>query len=309
MPKPATTYEVQLSILQSRGLLVSDRQEALRWLRHHNYYRLTAYRFPFTVQGDPDRFQPGSTFDQMCALYLFDERLRFLVFEGCKRVEISVRARWSYEIGHQLGPVAYTDPRQFTKAGVHQKLLDNLKEEITRSTEEFIDHHRNVLQQQWPPVWVICEIASFGAISKFLSITQPPRLRQDIADTYGLDEKTLCSLVHHLTVLRNRAAHHARLWNRGLTFTVQLPRKKPATLANSFYIPPGQESARTRKIYNSLVLLIYMVQQIDPTADWPARLLTHLNTLEATLIPAMGFPPNWRALPLWQALGASASTL
>jgi abortive infection bacteriophage resistance protein len=52
MSKPAETYQQQLDRLKSRGLIVPDEPFALHVLEHHNYYRLSAYRFPFTVVGD-----------------------------------------------------------------------------------------------------------------------------------------------------------------------------------------------------------------------------------------------------------------
>lgn len=84
MIKPALTYPQQLERLKERGLLVPDEPEALHVLAHHNYYRLSAYRFPFTVPGQPDRFQQGVTFTQLWELYQFDRTLRHLVLEGCK---------------------------------------------------------------------------------------------------------------------------------------------------------------------------------------------------------------------------------
>lgn len=302
MPKDAKTYDEQLDILILRGLIVGNPGWAKDWLQHHNYYRLSAYRFPFTVAGDADTFLPKTKLEQLADLYSFDMKLRQLVFEGCGKVEISVRARWAYEFGHQLGPLEYLNNQHFRDPLVHARTLSALSNEMNRSTEEFIKHHRRHLQEPWPPVWVICEIASFGTVSKLLANTQPPRLRQDIADTYGLDEKTFCSLIHHVAVLRNMAAHHARIWNRRLTFTVQLPRKKPDGLSLNFYIDPSERNSKTRKIYNSLVLLVYMTLRVEPNGSWPKRLLAHLNTLEPTLIPAMGFPGDWKTRSIWKNL-------
>lgn len=100
--KPAKTYLDQLQILRSRGLLVTNEDQALHCLEHHNYYRLSAYRFPLTVQGNPDQFLPDTTFDDLWNLYHFDRTLRQFVSEAVKRVEISVRARWAYVLGHTL---------------------------------------------------------------------------------------------------------------------------------------------------------------------------------------------------------------
>jgi abortive infection bacteriophage resistance protein len=81
MSKPAFTYRQQLDLLKSRGLIVPDDSSALQILEHHNYYRLSAYRFSFTVPGNPDQFIPGTTFNQIWDLYQFDRSLRQLVMD------------------------------------------------------------------------------------------------------------------------------------------------------------------------------------------------------------------------------------
>ena len=306
MSKPARTYQEQLDLLKTRGLVVADEPFALHCLAHLNYYRLSAYRFPFAVPGNPDQFQPGTTFTQLWDLYHFDRSLRALVLEACKRAEISIRSRLAYEIGHQLGPLAYLENRHFADPLEHARTLTKLDAEMTRSREIFIKHHKGALGMPWPPVWVLTEIASFGAISRLLAGLQPPALRQSVADTYGLDEKTLCSLFHHLSVLRNTAAHHSRLWNRKFTFTIQLPKKKPAHLFPNFNLtrtPLGNPNER--RIYNSLVLLVHLVQVIEPTSSLPCRLAHLLATLSPSLQPEMQIPPGWQTLPLWKPLLAT----
>jgi len=301
--KPPLTYRDQLNQLKSRGLQVPDEAFALHILAHHNYYRLSAYRFSFTVPGAPDQFQPGTTFTQLWNLYHFDRSLRQLVLEACKRVEISARSRLAYEIGHQLGPLAYLENRHFSDPLEHARTLTKLDSEMTRSKEEFIKHHKRTLGMPWPPVWALMEVASFGSISKLLAGLEPPAIRQSVADTYDLDEKIFCSLFHHLSVLRNTAAHHSRLWNRKFTFTVQLPRKKPRHLAPNFNVtlsPLGNPNER--RIYNSLVLLVHMMQVIEPSSTLPHRLACLLDTLDPALQPEMELPADWKTRPMWQAL-------
>ena len=304
MPKPAETYVQQLARLKSRGLVVADDAVAVHVLEHHNYYRISAYRFPFTVTGNPDQFLPGATFDQLWQLYQFDRSLRQLVLEACKRVEISVRSRWAYELGHRLGPLAYLDNRHFADPLIHAQTLVKLNTEMTRSKEEFIKHHRATLAMPWPPVWVITEVASFGNISNLLGQTADPSLRQAVADSYQLDEKTFCSLFHHLSVVRNIAAHHSRLWNRRFVVTFQLPRKKPPHLWANFYHDPV-DLAGQRKSYNTLVLLVHLIRQIEPATHWPQRLVALLRGNTPVLLAQMGFPVDWDFRPLWQPLATT----
>jgi abortive infection bacteriophage resistance protein len=303
-PKDAKTYQEQLDLLKARGLVVADEPAALHCLEHHNYYRLSPYRFPFTRPGNRDAFQPGTTFEQLWALYTFDRQLRHLVIEACKSVEISLRSRWAYEVGHRLGPLGYLENAHFSTPLVHARTLAKLHDEMERSKEDFIKHHRGTLLMPWPPAWVIVEIASFGNISTLLSQLRQSAIRQAIATPFGMDEQTFCSLMHHLSVLRNTAAHHSRLWNRLFVFKFKLPRKKPPHLRANFYedpLLPKQEG----KIHNTLIILIHLLRCIDPSTDWPQRLTRLLRTLHADLIPEMGFPPDWQTRPMWQALLAA----
>ena len=50
--KPPLSHERMLEQLESRGLVVPDRDRALRYLRHLGYYRLSPYTIPFQG-GDP----------------------------------------------------------------------------------------------------------------------------------------------------------------------------------------------------------------------------------------------------------------
>jgi abortive infection bacteriophage resistance protein len=109
-------------------------------------------------------------------------------------------------------------------------------------------------------------------------------------------------VLDHLSVLRNIAAHHSRLWDRKLVITFQLPRKKPAHLWPNFHHGPAAPASREGKLYNSLVLLVHLIGIIEPNNDWPRRLAAHLQTLNARLVPQMGIPSDWRQRPVWRPL-------
>ena len=294
--KPAKTYPEQLEILKSRGLLVPDESRVLHCLAHHNYYRLSAYRFPFTVSGNSDQFLPGTTFSDLWDLYHFDRSLRQLVSEAVKRVEISVRARWAYVLGHAHGPQAYEHAPVFRNPQRHTNALARLDEELKRSDEVFVSHYRTKYQMPRPPIWAVSEVMSFGLLSRFYENIKRDRDRKQVASTYGLSADNLKSVLEHCVYVRNLCAHHARLWNRKFTVTVQLPQSSPAAVIPNLH--PGED----RRLYNTLVLLVHLVGVIEPATHWPLRLTQHLLTLNSGLLPHMGFPVDWNQRPIWKDL-------
>lgn len=165
--KPPRTYEEQLSILESRGLVVPDKAFALHCLEHYNYYRISAYRLTLTEIGNPDKFLDGATFDQLWGLYCFDRQLRLLVMESVKRLEISVRAHWAYVLSHAHGAQAYEHAGVFRNPQRHTNALSRLDDELGRSREVFVTHFLKHYGMSRPPIWAACEIMSFGLLSRF----------------------------------------------------------------------------------------------------------------------------------------------
>lgn len=159
------------------------------------------------------------------------------------------------------------------------------------SDEAFVQHLARTYAEDLPPVWAACEIMSLGLLSRWYGNLKPMPTRRAVADVYGLDQRVLESWLHHLTFIRNTCAHHSRLWNRELTITPELPRSKPRALAVEFL--PG-----SRKLYNTLVILLHFMDIIAPHHHWRAR-LTELIERHAVPVAAMGFPADWRGRTIW----------
>src|SRR5690606_6034001 len=143
-----------------------------------------------------------------------------------------------------------------------------------------------------PPLWAVCEVMSLGLLSRWYGNLKPMPTRRAIASIYGLDEKVFGSWLHHLAVVRNISAHHGRLWNREFTITPLLPKGKPAALKSQFQ--PG-----SRRLYNALVIMLHCMDVVSPGHSWRSRLISLIESHRAP-VAAMGFPSNWKKLPIWQ---------
>jgi abortive infection bacteriophage resistance protein len=289
--KPATTYQQQLARLKERGMLIPYEQTALRALAQLNYYRLSAYWRAFEVDSAKHQFKPNTHFTEVVNLYNFDKQLRLQILSAIERVEVSVRAKWAYVLAHHHGVHAHLEPTITKEFWSWHANSEKLKEAlIVAKKEPFIQHFKVAYEEPTPPIWVICEVMTLGLLSKYYDNLKPKETRRAIAHTYGLDDDCLASWLQHLTVIRNICAHHARLWNRELVKTPQQIKTKPMVLAGQF--------APNRKIYNTLLILLYFTDVIDLEPHWRTELLALLNQ-HPTLLPRMGFPIDWANKPIW----------
>jgi len=293
--KPPLSIDQQIDLLISRGMDITDRQRAARYLTHINYYRLRAYWLIFEESSGSGThsFKSGTQFEHALSLYLFDRKFRMLVLEAIERVEVSFRTRFAYILGNKYGSHAYLDARLFKSTTIHAQCLESLREEFNRSRETFIDHYKKKYHEpDLPPIWAACEIMSFGQLSKwFQNLKQRPD-RQEIAATFQIDESVLGSFMHHLTHIRNLVAHHCRLWNRRLMFTMVIPRR-PNEITGWF------NPLADRNIYNTLVMLGYMLNLMSPGATWCDRVKQLIEGNSLVNPAVMGFPPSWQEMSLW----------
>lgn len=293
--KPPLTIQQQIDLLLSRGMVISDRDRATRYLTHINYYRLRAYWLIFETTGADGNhtFRTGTRFQDVLSLYVFDRKFRMLVLEAIERIEVSFRTRFAYVLATKYGSHSYLDLALFATPAIHEQCIANFREEYNRSRETFIEHYKTKYgDPELPPIWAACEVMSFGQLSRWFQNIKARKDRQEIAAEFRIDEKVLGSFMHHLTHIRNLSAHHSRLWNRRLTFTMMLPRK-PDEITRLF------NPASERYIYNTVAMLGFLVNLMSPGTTWPARMRKLIEEYPLVQPGHMGFPANWKELPLW----------
>jgi len=301
--KPHTSLQKQIELLTNRGMVIADSASALNDLSHIGYYRLRGYWIPFeTTQatGSDHRFLAGTTFEQVLNLYTFDRALRLLVNDAIERIEISVRNQWVDVLADAHGPHAYLDSSLFSSHRQYGRSLAEIAREYEQSKEGYIKHYKKQYDEpDLPPLWAAVGIMTLGQFSFWLSNLKHKATKSMIAKVYGLDEAVLTSYLHHLTVIRNLCAHHARLWNREVTVTMQLPRTKPASLIPS--LDPGPDANQApRRIYNTLVMLAYFMDCINPGHDWRERLFALLERHQVD-VRQMGFPEDYTERAIWRS--------
>ncbi len=128
-----------------------------------------------------DRFHEGVSFQHVYNLYQFDKKLRNLILPVLESIEILLRTHIAYLIAHKYGAEGYNDYRNFRNESYHEEILEKLKDEIDKSREVFVGHHRKYGGRF--PVWVVIELTSFGLLSKIYNNLRD-RNRDEIAQKY-----------------------------------------------------------------------------------------------------------------------------
>jgi len=290
--KPALSFGQQADRLINRGL-VADKAKLTEFLGRINYYRFTAYLYPFR-QPTTDDFKPGTEFTHIYMLYEFDQALRTLLFNAITVLEIAIlRARFVEFFTLRYGPFGYNDPKNFTTTSVkHLELLGKIQNSFGKSKEEFIEHFRSKYSDKYLPLWMVAEIASFGEIMTMVN-EMHPKEKTDFFKPYGVRNKFMDSWLRSLNYVRNCCAHHGRLWNRALAIKPLLPdkRERPDFNAIFFY---------NSRIFAVLTITQYLLNIIDPSHTWDKDLLDLLVRFPDVPTDQMGFLPNWQDLPMWK---------
>ena len=296
--KPSRSIQEQIADLQTKGMVVSDTQLAEHWLQHVSYYRLSAYWLPFEyakgIAGP--RFLPETQFETAASLYEFDRHFRLLMMDAIERLEVALRGSWAYQLAHQDGPNSYLNAALYSDRTYFHQNFGKLARDVGESRETFIKHYRAKYDEPvMPPVWMVAEIMSLGQLSRWYSLLKSPSLRNLIAKPLGLHESVLGPFVKHLATVRNTCAHHVRLWNRRFLINFKIP-NQPPTLAQSMINPAPNPGP----IYNTLVMMIFLIRQANPGSGWSNRLKKLLESHPTGDLTAMGFPAGWQSLPLWK---------
>jgi abortive infection bacteriophage resistance protein len=310
--KPFITASEQIELLRSRGLEIHDEQSARAELRRLGYYRFSGFahalKAPRPDAGtSPRQYKAGATFPLVIQLAEFDKALRLLVLQGLESIEIAVRSAVVERLGRYDVEAhrnrALLDGR-FTVAppgqvSAHDEWLQRFDLLVARSKEDLVEHHRQRYGDRMP-LWAVLEILEFGLLSRLVAGLRH-RDRSALAQAFEVGHPgVLTSWLHTFNVTRNRAAHHARLWNRTNTKAPLLP--APSDSGDLAFLHLD-EFARKR-LFGTLCCMRLMIRAIAPRSDWHLQLkaLTAAFPASSTVsLHSAGFPEKWEELSLWKA--------
>lgn len=208
----------QIDLLESRGMGFEDKGKAEFYLSNISYYRLSAYWYTFLKIPQSDHiFHQETTFQKALDTYVFDRKLRLIIFNEIERIEIALRTQVICQYCTQYGNNWYENKALYRNPNYYYKFNSLLVEELAKTSEVFIRHYNyKYTDPHNPPAWMALELASFGQLSMLYKNLRNNEPRKKIADHFAIHENILCSWLECLSYVRNTCAHHMRLWNRRL---------------------------------------------------------------------------------------------
>lgn len=291
--KPPLDFTQQTQLLLSRGLQANP-ADLQAFLEQVNYYRLSGYLYPYRKINSDD-FIDGTSFHDILSIYNFDSKLRHLTFSAIEKIEISIlRTQLVKNFSFYAGPFCYTQINNYTNIPVQKfRLLQtHITESVTRSNEKFVESYKKkYTSEKYLPFWMVAEVLSMSQLSKIFQYA-PNQVIFPISRQYNLHSDILRSWLHVLTVIRNKSAHHNRLWNIGLGIKPRLPNRK---YHPEFYSPYIINNSSFQSI---LAIMHYLLKIIHPSnsliSDFKKILLEHPEVSLSNL----GLPTDWETSPL-----------
>ncbi|MBR5254860.1 MAG: Abi family protein [Bacteroidales bacterium] len=326
--KQPLTYNKQVELLEGRGLIIPNKEEAEKLLGNISYYRLSAYMLPYkkysenlvcdiksrkeyTIREYKEEFEDNVTWNTIIQLYGFDRKLRILVFDAIERIEIALRSQIINQLSLKYGSHWQDDLNIFkpptTKTlrdgkiltiDVFEEIQKHIKEQLNNNKAEvFIQHYKSKYNSpENPPSWMSVEIMYFSHLSRICTGLRNRKDIVGISSYFNLPPDTFCSWLHTINYIRNICAHHSRLWNRDLNI---IPEKLLFSKKLNWITNP--QSVRRSKLYYFLCMINYLLQTANPTSPFKQRLIGLLDEYKNVIsLESMGFSENWYNEKMWK---------
>ncbi len=291
--KPALNTTQALELLQKRGLVIPDLNQAHHYLTYIGYYRFMSYG-QFFVKDRKSKllvFVENTTFLQVIQLYEFDQRLRNLLLDQLSVIEVAVRAVISDHMAVKHGAHWFMQRDFFTNKFDHEGLLQRIKQEtgfnkIPKGGHSpiFRKYYQDVQEPALPPSWMLTEGLSLGLWSTMYDFLSAHQDQKSIALKFALPAKVFSSWLQALTFLRNLCAHQAMVCYRHFHITPMKPHYFNKQLQLHF--------ANTHALYPYLLVIEYLLKSIALHCKWRDQLKELLAEYEANLT-VMGFVNSW----------------
>lgn len=311
--KPFRTYEELIEKLRDEKKMTidpGDEDYVISLLKKYSYFSLVSgYKGIFKAQDGT--YFPGTTINDILALYKFDDILRDTFFHAIQIIEKNIKSLLSYSFTEKYGDEQwnYITPSNFDAlAGTKDELVR--QKEIKKLISTFISivtppSNHNYIKHQWNrhqnvPLWVSIKAMTFGNTSKMFSLCHPAIQSSVAREFQGVSPDALAGMLDMLTLVRNVCAHNERLFDFSVSKFREIQDMPIHAKLGIRKNPAGSYKQGKKDLFASLICFKYLLCEND-FSDVTNRINDTIITLtkETKMIPpnkiisTMGFPLNW----------------
>ena len=303
--KEFKTLDEQIGILKERGLVINDVDKAKNLLLSENYFFINGYRHIFLKNSKSSEFIPGTTFDELYALFQFDRSFRNVLFKNLLIVENNLKSILSYGLSKKYGirEKDYLKMSNFSqdikKVRQVNDVLNKIKRQIKLNGRQHTATLHYLSNYGYVPLWILVKLLSFGMINELYSILKPED-KLNIASYYNLDVETLGIYIALLSNYRNLCAHEDIVFEHRTQKEIpdtRYHRELDIPMMNDEYIYGKND------IFAVVIMLKFMLNESDFT-DFINEVSYDLSLLDGSvniipqdkILDRMGFPANWEEI-------------
>ena len=303
--KEFKTLDEQIEILKNRGLVINDIDKTEELLLRENYFFINGYRHIFMKNHKEDSFIPGTTFEELYAVFQFDRSFRNVLFKNLLIVENNLKSIIAYKLSKKYGirEKDYLKPSNFSqdikKVRQVNDVLNKIKRQIKLNGRQHSATLHYISNYGYVPLWILVKLLSFGMINELYSILKPDD-KLAIAEYYNLDVETLGIYIALLSNYRNLCAHEDIVYDHRTQKEIPDTRyhmELDVPTTNDEYVY-GKDD-----IFAVVIMLKCMLTESDFT-DFVNEVSYDLDLLDgrvniipqSKILDRMGFPSNWEEI-------------
>lgn len=271
--KPFQTYDQLLINLESKNIIIDNRELALRTLSNQSYYGIVnGYKNMFPTDTSGDKFTIPVKFTDLYAVQLIDANLSSVILKYILYIEKSLKSKISYIVAQNYGVFTdetdlnnldiddYLNETHYSRStGRRKAVTRRLKEDITKHPTATIKHY--IKTKNHLPPWIITTNIPFGDMIQWYSILL------DDDKTYVTEQFVRNSSINIedkkeflrkafdlLKEYRNTYAHGNRTFNA--TMSSFLPKRQTLILFNGIISEEEYTSGRGKNDIFSVILIL-----------------------------------------------------